>query len=320
MLLLYYLGAIGEPNVSQKLIILHSNLVHLAQQKEITGIDLVVNVYSASQAIQRMILSWGWKSSELDAPSNVTFDGTNVTIAEKAAEGKGTEGESPKKKFRNVFFHVEKGVLAELWHTNKFHDRVEAQGYTSVLFTLDDVELLSFPVCKSLEAMEKHQLTILSPRVSNATHKWLMTQFPGLPENVRWSPELELELEKKRGTAEEQKNQRSVNLKLANMCEWYAYLMPPSAFMKLMALHSVENPGCWGVDIVLGKAGFLVGIWAEAHCHHHFAGKLAATKGLDFNAHKLSTDMNRFLNKMGFRDMQDAMKKWPPVKKQVTYI
>lgn len=309
---LYYLGGIGEPDVPLKLQILRNNLELLAQQTEIAGIDLIVNVYSSFHRIQKEIETWRWQG--------VSCGGTRASKRqeeEKKSEEVDGHPRGDHSKLRNVFFHCQSGVLAQLWETNKFHEHLLSKGYSIVLFTLDDVQFLSLPISQSLDVMKRHGLDILSPRISNASHAHLMSSFPDLPGmagDTKWSPALlrkpQRQLEEDEGETKTERKKERGDLKLVNMCEWYAYLLQPSTFLKLLKLHSPRNPSCWGVDIVLGKAGFNVAIWAGAHCHHLFKGK-------GDNRQKFA-DMNTFLAKFGFRGLQDALARCQPVKKTVS--
>jgi hypothetical protein len=343
--LLYYLGGIGEPNVPLKLRLLRENLEHLAEQKDVAEIDLIVNVYSSFHSIQKEIRAWKWRS--------VTSGGKRGGGGGRANEGTPPaqdclQKEPNKSKFRDVFFHCEDGILAQLWATNRFHTEAQlhSAGYSAVLFTLDDVQLLSFPISRTLEVMKQHGLDILSPRISNASHAKLMASFPDVPGMVgdaKWSrtlfSKLRRNLSSSLGTEEAGgggeggggeggggeggggegereatgiRESRAVvkgDLKLVNMCEWYAYLLSPTTFQKLLALHSAKNPSCWGVDVVLGRVGFNVGIWAGAHCHHLF-------KGRGDNRQKFA-DMDRFLAKFGFSGLRDTLARCQPVKKTI---
>lgn len=273
--LIYYLGAIGEPYVHQKLSILKNNLQKLAQEPGVEALELMVNAYSAFETVENEIGKW--------------------TTASK------------------VFVHKKPGMLAELWHSNPHHGYLtqftvsvsEKNSFvdvakkdhnglrTMVLFTLDDVELQHMPVKTCVQLMDSQGFDILSPRVSNATHFGVMGDFSGVPGckgDVRW-----------KGVPSAGK----LDLKRANHCEWYCYLMSTRNFLRLLRCYSVENPCCWGTDLLLGHFNFKVGIWAGAHCHHLW-------KGIDRNGPKFLA-MYHYLKQNGFSDPSDVMRKYPPV-------
>lgn len=231
---LFYLAAIGKPNLAVKLRTLQNNLYHLAQQNDVGQIDLIVNIYSDHQRVHEEVLAVQQRIPRLNS----------------------------------VSFHDSSGVLAELWSTNPFHSLISSGSYTCVLFVLDDVQLLHLPVSRCLKIMDTHRLDILSPRVSNATWTELMGSFS----KVGWNGDQRAASADSAGALlEDARDGTAVDgLKFVNHCEWYCYVLRPQTFVRLLQKHSVQNRFCWGVDLLLGYFGFKSAVWAGAHCHHLF--------------------------------------------------
>jgi len=274
---LFYLAAIGKPNLAVKLRTLQNNLYHLAQQNDVGQIDLVVNIYSDHQRIHEEVLAVQQRIPRLNS----------------------------------VSFHNSSGILAELWSTNPFHSLIYNGNYACVLFVLDDVQLLHLPINRCLEVMNTHRLDILSPRVSNATWTELMADFPkGSPEVrslgvSKWNG-VSADFAQEQRKFHKQANYGSKsNLKFVNHCEWYCYVMRPKIFVQLLQKHSAQNRYCWGVDLLLGYFGFKSAVWAGAHCHHLFKETGNHQRHLE--------QMYQFLQHHGFRDMRDVFQKFPQI-------
>lgn len=255
---LYYLGAIGQPHLNSKLAILTHNIQTIAEQPEIGRIRLVANVYS-----------------DLARVEEITRNNQNL------------EG---------VFLHFKEGTLAQLWSDNPHHRMIEKltddQKSWKVIFTLDDVQFQHLPLEKCFHLMDAKKLDLLSPRVSNATHWNVLTDFSGVPEcegKKIW-----------RGTSTD----GTKDFKRVNWCEWFCYIFDPEKFLHLMTKHSDANPSCWGVDLLIGHFGFETGVWAGAHVHHHWHGR---AKRIQF------LQMNRFLKLHGFSGVQEIRERYPPI-------
>lgn len=238
MKLLYYLAAIGPHHYEKKIDLFFKNIQHITGD-DIPVIDVMINMYEDNQCF---------------------IDSIHMC-----------------KQIDKVYIHKRKGVLAELWKTNPYHNVVK--NYDIVLFILDDIELENISIKKMLEVKNKHQIDIISPRVRNSTQKWLMDSF----------------------------DEREY-LRLVNMIEIYTILITPDIFYRFMEINDIDNKWIWGVDALLGHFGFKCGIYNDAHVLHHFPNNS------DENKKQAHSSMMRYIKKHGYEDINHIIDTFPMIK------
>ena len=133
MKLLYYLAAIGEPNLEIKIEILLNNLTYLHNTLSI-NFDVLINCYEEE----------------------------NETIYNSVKQLNFIE---------NVFFYKKKGVLTELFLTNPYNNHVK--NYDYIIFILDDVRILNIDLLDMIKIKKKYKIKLLSPKVINSTHSFM---------------------------------------------------------------------------------------------------------------------------------------------------
>ena len=133
MKLLYYLAAIGEPNLKTKIEILLNNLTYL-HNNLLINFDIIINCYEEEN------------ESIYNSVKKLNF-------------------------IDNVFFYKKKGVLAELFLTNPYNSYVKKYDY--IIFILDDVRILNVDLLDMIKIKKKYNIKLLSPKVINSTHSFM---------------------------------------------------------------------------------------------------------------------------------------------------
>jgi len=130
MKFIYYLAAIGQPNLDIKIDILKNNLEKI--YNNITqNFDIIVNCYEEDLSFNDIITSF-----------NFNF-------------------------LNNIYIHTKKGILCELWFTNDYNKKLN--NYDYILFILDDVKILEMDINNLIHIKTKYNIEFLSPKVLNAT-------------------------------------------------------------------------------------------------------------------------------------------------------
>ena len=236
MKLLYYLAAIGGPHLEEKLKVLTRNLLYINQTLR-QNFSIAVNCYSHAEEIAEFVRRFPF----LDA----------------------------------IYFHYRpKSVLAELWLTNPYMERIS--GYDTVLFVLDDVSISKLNIPKLVGLCRRHDLDMISPAVIGATHAYMQ-------------------------------NRDSRELALTNNLEVYCMVMTPAVFKRYLSINTFENKWTWGVDLLFGHLGIKTGIYYGMNVFHLFPG----SGGKRDEANEL---MLRFLAQHGFRSAAHASARYPPIK------
>lgn len=134
MKLLYYLAAIGEPDLNTKIVILLNNLVNIYKNTS-ENFDVIVNFYETEndKIMYNLIKSL--------------------------------------KFINNVYFYVKKGVLTELFLTNPFNSYISKYDY--IVFILDDVKIVNINLKNMIKIKEKYDIKFLSPKVIKSTHSFM---------------------------------------------------------------------------------------------------------------------------------------------------
>ena len=131
----YYLAAIGDPYIEEKLNILEHNLYILSKNKDIV-VDLAYNLYS-------------FENKE----DNITTDRIKHLL-------------------NNIYSYKEKGILAELWLKNPI--TFENYDYIIFILDdvkLSD----NFDIETIIQLKIKHNLNIISPSIINSSHSYMNT-------------------------------------------------------------------------------------------------------------------------------------------------
>jgi hypothetical protein len=133
MKLLYYLAAIGEPNLEIKIEILINNLTYLHNTLS-NNYDIIINCYEEE----------------------------NETIYNSVKQLNFID---------NVFFYKKKGILTELFLTNPYNSHVK--NYDYIIFILDDVRILNIDLLDMIKIKKKYGIKLLSPKVIKSTHSFM---------------------------------------------------------------------------------------------------------------------------------------------------
>lgn len=135
MNIIYYLAAIGYPDMNIKLDILIKNLNYLHNQIN-RNFSIIINCYGHQDEVMNCI-------------NQLSF-------------------------LDNIYLHyVEKAILTELWLTNPYNDLVKDYDY--LLFIYDDVEIENMNINDMINIKNKFNIELLSPRIEQSTHSFMNT-------------------------------------------------------------------------------------------------------------------------------------------------
>ena len=132
----YYLGAIGNPNLSEKLTILINNLENI--YKQIGKFDMIMCIYEENYSIPENILE-------------------NIKLF-----------------VENLYIYEKKGILAELWLTNPHNNLIPNYDYVTLI--LDDVKCDTCNFLTLIEKLEKYELDIISPAITGTHYVYMNSQ------------------------------------------------------------------------------------------------------------------------------------------------
>lgn len=229
----YYLGAIGNPKFDMKFDVLVNNLKILKQNTQNTTVDLFVCCYDEEK---------------------------------KSAFQFGNQFDKLKQYVDNICIHAKNGILAELWLSNPFDEKISDYDY--LMLVLDDVKFnTSFDMLKLINLKQKYNLHIISPMVANATHKYMY-----------FCPKLK-------------------NFALTSELEMFCYLMNPSDWILYKNCLDIENPWIWGNDILLGFQNIKCGIYFGVNVDHLIKSKFGTPEYFT----KIS-QMNTLFKKKGWKN------------------
>ena len=144
--LLYFLAALGPPNLPLKRNILQKNLTMLRAQPDVATLDVVLNTYG-----QMDQLSW------LEADVRAAAPGCRI--------------------YR---YHKDKAVLVQLWQKDNPHMatlRAASNRYDHVVFVLDDVRIDKLDAAHFARTYRQMDLDIMSPVVHGSTHSFGVFDF-----------------------------------------------------------------------------------------------------------------------------------------------
>jgi hypothetical protein len=138
MRLLYYLSAIGTPDLDVKINILKNNLLHIYKNIN-SHFDIIINCYNE--------------------------DDTEI------------EEEINKSVFpflENIYMHKKRGMLVELWYSNPHHCVLE--NYDYILYNMDDVEFTNINILELIEIKNRYGIEFLSPKIVASSHPYMNTR------------------------------------------------------------------------------------------------------------------------------------------------
>lgn len=167
--------------------------------------------------------------------------------------------------------HVKKGVLSQLWLSNPYNTIIK--NYDCVLFCLDDVRIIDLNIRDMLEKKRDHNMHIISPKIENSMHTWLMTN-----------------------------DDTVYNFYVTSGLEIFLLLFEPTDFNKFLEVQDIENPWLWGLDFLLGHLGFNCGVYHEYKAYHLFR----ATNG-DSALTDAGENMLKYIKKHGFETFNDIV-------------
>ena len=133
MKLLYYLAAIGEPDLNTKIGILLNNLNYIYKNLSI-NFDIIINCYETE----------------------------NETIYSSVKKLKFID---------NIYIYKKKGVLTELFLTNPYNNHIN--NYDYIIFILDDVRIINIDLLDMIKIKKKYKIKLLSPKVIKSTHSFM---------------------------------------------------------------------------------------------------------------------------------------------------
>lgn len=134
MKFLYYLAAIGEPNLNIKIEILKDNLVNIYNSIN-ENYDIIINCY------------------DIDLSFNNIIDKFDLKF------------------INNIFVHTEKGILSELWFKNSYNNKISDYDY--IFFILDDVKIHKIDINELIYIKNKYNIEFLSPKILKATWPYM---------------------------------------------------------------------------------------------------------------------------------------------------
>ena len=133
---LYYLSAIGSPDLDTKLEILSHNLQYLYKNLNYSY-DIMLNIYDEdSTKIENLLKSFYF--------------------------------------LNNIIIHKQKGRLVELWKSNPHHHLIK--NYDYILYNLDDVKIEKLDINELIDIKKKYSIEFLSPRVIGGTWDYMQNQ------------------------------------------------------------------------------------------------------------------------------------------------
>ena len=133
MKLLYYIAAIGNPQLELKLSTINHNVNYLSDKIN-KKIDLILNIYSNKNEILKY----------LNKNNNVN---------------------------EIYLYFKEDGVLTELFLNNIHNNKVN--NYDYIIFGLDDVKINSLNFYDMIYYKNKYNIELLSPIINKATHDYM---------------------------------------------------------------------------------------------------------------------------------------------------
>ena len=135
MKLLYYLSAIGTPDLDLKVNILKKNLLHIYKNIK-TRFDIIINCYNEDdteieEAINKFVFPF----------------------------------------LKNIYVHKKRGMLVELWYSNPHHNVLV--NYDYILYNMDDVEFKNINILELIEIKNKYEIEFLSPKIVASSHSYM---------------------------------------------------------------------------------------------------------------------------------------------------
>ena len=135
MKFLYFLAAIGGPDLEKKLKILARNLIYIHHTLK-QNFSIAINCYNSFDEVSEFVKRFSF----LD----------------------------------KVYFHSRpNSVLTELWFTNPYMS--ECDDYDEILFILDDVSISRINIPFLLDIRDKYDIDIISPAIIGATYRHMMS-------------------------------------------------------------------------------------------------------------------------------------------------
>lgn len=179
----------------------------------------------------------------------------------------------------NVYSYDKPGVLTELWLTNPHNKLIN--NYDYILFMLDDVQIVNIDIKKMIELKSKYNISIISPKVINATHRFMYTYNTNM-------------------------------LTLNNSVEVYCLLFTPEDFRSYSMLNTIENKWMWGVDLLFGHYKIIVGIYYGFEVKHMIPSKS--------NRLEANEMMNKYLSDRGFKTISQIELAYPKQIKEIGLV
>jgi hypothetical protein len=130
---IYYLAAIGGPDLDIKLDILKNNVMAIFNSIRIS-FDIMMNCYEEDESVILNMLK------------SFSFIG-------------------------NIIIHKKKGRLVELWYSNPYHD--DLKKYSYIFFILDDVKIHNMDILELISIKKKYYINFLSPKVIGGTWDYM---------------------------------------------------------------------------------------------------------------------------------------------------
>lgn len=136
MKLLYYIAAIGLPDLNIKIDILLYNLKYIYNDINI-NFDIIINCYEENDNNIKIIIN--------------SIKQLNI--------------------INNIYLYKKKGVLTELFLTNPNNNLIK--NYEYILFMLDDVKIINLNIKHFIQLKNLYNIKIASPKIISSTHSFM---------------------------------------------------------------------------------------------------------------------------------------------------
>jgi hypothetical protein len=146
--------------------------------------------------------------------------------------------------------------------------------YDYIMLVLDDVCEFNINIKDMIKIKNKYNFEILSPKIYNSSYEWM-------------------------------KNNNDITVN--NFLEIYCFLLTPVDFYKFILLNTIENKYIWGVDHIFGHLNIKVGMYNKYTVKH-----MISSTNTDITHEKFDL-CYKYLQKYGFKDLNDIRQKYNPI-------
>ena len=159
------------------------------------------------------------------------------------------------------------------------HDDI-LKNYENIFFILDDVKIINVDIINLILIKKTFNISFLSPKVIGGTWDYM------------------------------RKYNNNV-IGFANNIEIFCLLFYYNDFMKFMSINDIDNPWIWGVDLLLGYHNIKSAVYYKFCVKHMLPSN--SNHGI------AGGQMARYINKRGFKSVNDVNAKYKPIYKIIQY-